>query len=78
MTADTSGNEIQKPIIDYEATAGLTDYFCPFCNHKLFRGKVTEFNMVCSNCNKLVRSSNIPAPKDLNQEESEPKDSNQA
>jgi uncharacterized Zn finger protein (UPF0148 family) len=72
MTADTSGNEIQKPIIDYEATAGLTDYFCPFCNHKLFRGKVTEFNMVCSNCNKLVRSSNIPA-KDSNQEDSNQK-----
>ncbi|SDT85777.1 hypothetical protein [Desulfobacula phenolica] len=76
MTEEKSDNDTQKPIIDYEATADLTDYFCPFCNHKLFRGKVTEFNMVCSNCNKLVRSSNIPA-KETNPEKSDSKDSNQ-
>lgn len=52
----TSDNKTQSPIIDFEVTAGLTDYFCPFCNQKLFRGKVSQFNMVCSNCNKLVRS----------------------
>ena len=34
---------------------------------KRFRGKVTHFNMVCSNCNKLVRSEDIPdeEPEDI-------------
>lgn len=62
-------NKIQSPIIDFEVTAGLTDYFCPFCNQKLFRGKVSQFNMVCSNCNKLVRSKDIPEKTPFEQEE---------
>ncbi len=61
MAPDTPDNEIQTsaPIINLKETEGLTDYFCPFCNQKLFRGKVTNFNMVCANCNKLVRSDDI-------------------
>ncbi len=30
------------------------DYFCPFCDMKLFRGRVATLKMVCSGCNKLV------------------------
>jgi len=51
--------ENDKPMENYQPMAGLTDYFCPFCSQKLFRGKVANFNMVCSNCNKLVRSQNL-------------------
>ena len=50
-----SDNGTQRPIIDDKIIVGLTDYFCPFCNQKLFRGKVAEFNIVCINCNKLVK-----------------------
>lgn len=56
MEKEPSENEAEQPIINFKSTDGLQDYFCPFCGHKLFRGKVSEFNMVCSNCNKLVRS----------------------
>jgi len=56
MAADDTQTENEQPIINFKSTADLTDYYCPFCNQKLFRGKVTTFNMVCSNCNKLVRS----------------------
>ncbi|MEH0019905.1 MAG: hypothetical protein V6Z89_09630 [Desulfobacter sp.] len=37
----------------------LKDYFCPFCNHKLFRGNVNEFKLVCQECNRLVDSRNL-------------------
>lgn len=61
MTPDMpDNNETQQPIINLKETEGLIDYYCPFCNQKLFRGKVTHFNMVCSNCNRLVRSEDIP------------------
>ncbi len=63
MASDTFNNETVTPIIDFGPTFGLTDYFCPFCNEKLFRGKVTRFSMVCSGCNKLVKSEDI-AKKD--------------
>lgn len=60
MTPDLpDNNDTQPPIINLKETEGLTDYFCPFCKQKLFRGKVTHFNMVCSNCNRLVRSEDI-------------------
>ncbi len=43
----------------------LKDYFCPFCGHKLFRGDVNEFNMVCQECNKLVNSKEMStSPQD--------------
>lgn len=62
MTSDPSDNETSPPIINLKPATGLIDYFCPFCDHKLFRGRVAEFNMLCSNCNKLVRSrDNDPA-----------------
>lgn len=32
------------------------DYYCPFCGHRLFRGKVRDFKMVCHECNRLVDS----------------------
>ncbi|MBU1340096.1 MAG: hypothetical protein KKE44_00375 [Proteobacteria bacterium] len=69
MIADKSDNETHSPIINFKAIEGLTDYFCPFCDQKLFRGKVNEFNMVCSSCNKLVRSSNIEDFKKTNQKD---------
>ncbi len=54
------------PIVPQRTAVELKDYFCPFCNFKLFRGNVAKFNMVCSQCNKLVRSSMTSAPdKDL-------------
>lgn len=65
MMSDMSDNGKQNPYENHKKTNGLTDYFCPFCDHKIFRGKVAEFNMVCPNCNKLVRSSNIPAQENL-------------
>ena len=39
--------------------AKLKDYFCPFCNHKLFRGNVNEFKLVCQECNRLVDSTTL-------------------
>jgi len=57
MNVDDPKTENEDPIIHLKATVGLTDYYCPFCNHKLFRGKVATYTMVCSNCNKLVRST---------------------
>ena len=49
----------------------LKDYFCPFCGHKLFRGNVNEFRMVCQECNRLVDSNKIeetPVKKDEKKE----------
>ena len=43
--------------------AELKDYFCPFCNYKLFRGHVKEFKMVCQECNRLVDSSTLNEPQ---------------
>jgi len=60
MTIDVENSESILPIITAKTTVELKDYFCPFCNHKLFRGNVTGFNMVCSQCNKLVKSKEIP------------------
>ncbi len=76
MTPDKPENDIRQPIINFKTTTGLTDYYCPFCDKKLFRGKVKEFNMVCSNCNKLVRSSDIPTQSNAANENSNPKSSN--
>lgn len=46
-------------------TARLKDYFCPFCSHKLFRGDVKEFRLVCQECNQLVDSSALDAPEEV-------------
>ena len=43
----------------------LKDYHCPFCGHKLFRGKVHDFKMVCHECNRLVDSSKLEGPSDI-------------
>jgi uncharacterized Zn finger protein (UPF0148 family) len=56
MTKDNTKTANTQPIINFKTTNGLTDYYCHFCDQKLFRGKVVSFNMVCPNCNKLVRS----------------------
>ncbi|MCP3874231.1 MAG: hypothetical protein GY699_13880 [Desulfobacteraceae bacterium] len=56
MASSSIKTDKDKPIINFQTTSDLTDYYCPFCNQKLFRGKVAHFNMVCSNCNQLVRS----------------------
>lgn len=45
-------------------TAELKDYFCPFCHAKLFRGKVSDFKLVCQECNRLVDSSKLPGDAD--------------
>ena len=59
----------KKPDTDF------TDYFCPYCQHKLFRGNVSVFNMVCPNCNKLVRSTdNTSSEKGENLESEDSKD----
>lgn len=55
----------EKPMEAFNPVACLMDYFCPFCDQKLFKGNVANFNMVCSNCNKQVRSQDIePAEKE--------------
>lgn len=59
MNPDIPDNNATDPIINFKETEGLTDYYCPFCEQKLFRGKVNRFNMVCSNCNKLVTNKDI-------------------
>lgn len=59
MTDDKLEPTMEKPIIQLTPVQGLIDYFCPFCNFKLFRGKVKHLNMVCSNCNRLVRDSDL-------------------
>jgi uncharacterized Zn finger protein (UPF0148 family) len=65
METDLENFENIPPIMEEKTAVELTDYHCPFCNFKLFRGHVTDFNMVCSQCNKLVRSAMIsPAEKD--------------
>ncbi|HCY85176.1 MAG TPA: hypothetical protein DHV36_08585 [Desulfobacteraceae bacterium] len=51
--------------------AELKDYFCPFCNHKLFRGRVKEFKLVCQECNKLVDSSTLNQPPELPDKENQ-------
>jgi DNA-directed RNA polymerase subunit RPC12/RpoP len=48
--------EDKNPMEEYQPAPDLKDYFCPFCGHKLFKGKVAQLSMVCSNCNKLVRT----------------------
>jgi len=63
METDFENHESAPPVVQEKTKVELTDYFCPFCNFKLFRGNVTEFNMVCSNCNKLVRSAVIVNPE---------------
>ena len=67
MISNIENTESILPIISNKTMVELTDYFCPFCNHKLFRGNVKEFNMVCSHCNKLIKSKEIP-PREENQE----------
>ncbi|MCG8635332.1 MAG: hypothetical protein MI863_15985 [Desulfobacterales bacterium] len=47
----------------------LKDYYCPFCNHKLFRGDVKEFKMVCQECNRLVDSNNLPSETEEQEKE---------
>ncbi len=64
MGTDIENYESVPPIIQNNTNVELTDYFCPFCNYKLFRGNVIEFNMVCSHCNKLVKSAMISAEED--------------
>ncbi len=59
MGIDNEINEGLPPVFVDKTNVELIDYFCPFCNFKLFRGNVIEFNMVCSQCNKLVRSAMI-------------------
>ncbi|MCF6248232.1 MAG: hypothetical protein L3J69_12855 [Desulfobacula sp.] len=56
MAADTQKHSTKDPIITLKPTQGLIDYFCPFCTQKLFRGNVKQFNLVCGNCNKLIKS----------------------
>ena len=38
---------------------GFKDYYCPFCGHRLFRGKVRDFRTVCHECNRLVDSRTL-------------------
>ncbi len=64
MGIDNENNEGVTPIFVDKTNVELIDYFCPFCNYKLFRGNVIEFNMVCSQCNKLVRSAMISAKQE--------------
>ena len=40
------------------------DYFCPFCGHRLFRGSVRDFKMVCHQCNRLVDSKVLDNAED--------------
>jgi len=54
-------------------TPELKDYFCPFCHCKLFRGNVSEFKMVCQECNRLVDSNKLP-PDTNNQSEKSDQD----
>ena len=54
----------ERPIIQVEPVQGLIDYFCPFCNHRLFRGKVNQLSMVCENCNRLVRNTDFSKEKE--------------
>lgn len=63
METDFENEESGTPVIQEKTKVELTDYFCPFCNFKLFRGNVLDFNMVCSQCNKLVRSAMIVNPE---------------
>ncbi len=59
MTVDNVKPENEEPIIQLTPVQGLMDYFCPFCNRKLFRGRVKLLNMVCDNCNRLVKESDF-------------------
>jgi predicted RNA-binding Zn-ribbon protein involved in translation (DUF1610 family) len=59
----TDHTQTDEPILQIEPVQGLSDYFCPFCGHKLFRGKVNRLNMVCENCNRLVTDTDITPNK---------------
>lgn len=59
MTIDSDNNGNGAPFNGNKIAVELTDYFCPFCNFKLFKGDVSDFNIVCSQCNKLVRHNKL-------------------
>lgn len=59
MNEENPKSAAEQPIIQAEPAQGLIDYFCPFCNHRLFRGKVNQLRMVCENCNRLVRDKDF-------------------
>ena len=54
MISETIG-----PDNDQKLMPAHMDYFCPFCDTKLFRGRVATLKMVCSGCNKLVLIKDI-------------------
>ncbi len=47
----------ENPVTHVEKA--FKDYFCPFCGHRLFRGKVRDFRMVCHECNQLIDSKKL-------------------
>ena len=54
-----------SPIDSAVRNVKLKDYYCPFCNYKLFRGNVNEFKLVCQECNRLVDSSTLKKNTDF-------------
>ncbi|MBA3008866.1 MAG: hypothetical protein KKF12_08740 [Proteobacteria bacterium] len=59
MTIDLENSGGVAPFIADKIAVELIDYFCPFCNFKLFKGDVSDFNIVCSQCNKLVKHNKL-------------------
>jgi hypothetical protein len=64
MNSDSVGEAVRKPAEKGRPRAEMKDYFCPFCNGKLFRGSVTVINMSCPHCFRYVRHSDFMNTKD--------------
>jgi hypothetical protein len=60
----SDGESVKKPIISGNEKSGMRDYFCPFCNGKLFRGNVAVVNMSCPHCFRYIRHSDFMNRKD--------------
>lgn len=48
-----------KFVINGRGSVEMKDYFCPFCNGKLFRGKISTINMPCPHCCRYVRNADF-------------------
>jgi acetyl-CoA carboxylase beta subunit len=46
--------QIEKPLLQTDTKHQI--YFCPHCNKKIMTGSIKRLNMVCPNCQKMVKA----------------------
>ena len=50
-------SENTEPMIPpRKSDSSIKEYFCPYCNKSLFKGKVKKLNMACHHCQKLINA----------------------